>query len=87
MGPLKSIIRTAIFVRIQLNKLMTAIGLSKLAPFPTYPMALQGGMSFQNVYKRILRETALVTSACFAIFFAFVKYFMSIYTANRYLFV
>lgn len=87
MGPLKYIIRTAIFVRIQLKKFLTAVGLAAMAPFPTYPLALSSGVSYKKVYKSILRETALVTSAFFAILFGFVRYFLSIYNANKYLFV
>lgn len=87
MGPLKYIIRTAIYVRIQLNKIMTILGLARLAPFPSYPVALQSGVSCQAVYKSILRETALVTSAFFAVLFGFIRYFLSIYNANKYVFV
>eukprot|EP00892_Ulva_mutabilis_P007463 jgi/Ulvmu1/5089/UM021_0106.1 len=87
MGPLKYIIRTAIYVRIQLNKIMSAIGLGGVAPFPSYPMALQSGVPCQAVYKSILRETAMVTSAFFAVIFGFIRYFLSIYNANKYVFV
>lgn len=86
MGPLKYIIRTAIFVRMQLNRILLASGFASFAPYPTYQLALERGMAFSVVYKRILRETALVTSAFFAIIFGFFRYFMSIYNANKYVF-
>jgi hypothetical protein len=86
MGPLKTIIQTALFVRLGLSMLMRNLGFPQWAPHPSYAVAMRCGVPFKDVYKNLLRETAAVTTVLIGLAISFVRYALDLWSRYKYIY-
>lgn len=85
IGPLRTVLQLACFLRLMAHRACRYFGVASVL-HPSYISALAGGLSPEEVWKMVRRETTIAVSIISAATYCFARYLWTLYSNNAYMF-